>query len=584
MPPSPADSTFRFGTFELDVPAYALRRRGKPVRLERRPMDLLILLLERRGQLVSRADIVDRLWGADVFVDVETGVNTAIRKIRRALADSSDAPTFLETVPGKGYRFVGEARAVEAEPEESASRVTLAVLPFENLGADPEREYLADGLTEEAIAALGQIDPDHLSVIGRTSVMTYKRTTKTLAEIGRELNAAYLVEGTIRTEGARLRITPKLIRVRDQIQIWSGSYESEPPSVLEFQRELSAAIAEQIRMRLSPESLPALERRRTRDAEAYDLYLRGRYFWNQHTPPTTRRALECYTRATALDPSYALAWSGLADAHTASPITGDARPRDVWPRARDAVAHAVGAEPKLAQTQASRGFLDFWLNWDWKAAEQAFRAATALDPGYAFAHRMRGIVRAHSGQHESARVSAKRARELDPLHAMEHALSAQVAFQARDYSEAMQFARQATVIDPDFWIGHFQLAQAYEQLGKADEALGVLQTAARLSGGNSKPIGLRGYILAKRGQTGGAEDVLRTLEAIANERYVPPYAMALVHAGLGRPDLAFEWLERAYDALDVHLVFLAHDPKWDALRADPRCGAILGRCGFGYRR
>src|SRR5262249_39461379 len=216
--------TLRFRDFELDVSAYQLRRQGQAVRLERRPMDLLIMLVERRRQLVTRTEIVDRLWGKDVFVDVETGVNTVVFKVRQALRDSPDAPAYVETVPGKGYRFIAPVEVVPG-PGTAPSWVTLGVLPVENLSGDPAREYLADGLAEDTIAALAQIDPEHVGVIGRTSVMAYKRTTRSLGEIGHDLNADYLVESSLRAENDRLRITSKLIRVRDQVQVWSETYD-----------------------------------------------------------------------------------------------------------------------------------------------------------------------------------------------------------------------------------------------------------------------------------------------------------------------------------------------------------------------
>jgi TolB-like protein len=272
---SDSRETFRFRDFELDVAAYELRRHGRSVRLERQPMDVLILLVERRGLLVSRADIVKRLWSDDVFVDVETGVHTAIRKIRQALQDSPQEPMFVETVSGKGYRFVAPVDVVPANRESSvpsARRVTLGVLPFENLGSDPEREYLAAGLTDETSASLAQIDPDRLSVKGRT--LRYKGTTKTAAEIGRELSVEYLVESSIRAEADRLRVTVKLIRVSDQEYVWSHSYERQPSSVLGLQQELSTAIAQQIRLRLAPDRLTGLVRRQTGNAEAYDAFLR----------------------------------------------------------------------------------------------------------------------------------------------------------------------------------------------------------------------------------------------------------------------------------------------------------------------
>lgn len=517
----------------------------------------------------------------------ENNLNQNISTLRRALGESRGENRYIATIPGKGYRFLADVEGggalsgpVQAPPE----RVTVAVLPFENLSSDPEREYLADGLTEETIAALGQLDPEHLGVIGRTSVMTYKKATKTLGEIGSELGASYLVESTLRGEGGRFRVTSKLIRVKDQVQVWTASYDGVPASVLNFQRELSAAIAEQIRLRLSPERLSALARRQTRNAEAYDLYLRGRHYWHQLTPPTTKRAVECFSRATQLDPEYALAWSGLADAYAASPINGDAPPLGMWPLAREAAARSAAAEPNLAEAQTSLGFVKFWFDWDWLVAEAAYRKAIELDPSYPMAHRMLGIALAHMGRYAEARPEMARLRELDPLLAVNQALSAQVAFAGREYAAAVQFARQAIVVDPEFWIGLFQLGQAYEQSGESELALEALNKAGRFSGGNSKAISLRGYLFAKLGRANEAREVLNTLEAIARERYVPPYAMALVHAGLGESELTLEWLDRALAVRDVHLAFLPVDPKWDAFRGDPRFQALLKRCGFSEGR
>ena len=391
---------FRFNDFELDVAAYQLRRQGRVVRLERQPMDVLILLIERRRQLVSRADIVERLWGKEVFVDVDTGVHTAIRKIRQALGDSISAPAFVETVPSKGYRFVADVEVVSrtsdsglaaalvepspapehlqtndvatgelhgresiekvaaapapaagsdtapASPRWSAhparvlmavvavalvtglvvwtglnggvpaSRVTLAVLPFEYLGSDPEREYLAAGLTEETSASLAQIDLEHLIVKGRT--LGYRGTAKTAAEIGRELSVDYLLESTLRAEGRRLRVTTTLIRVGDQEHVWSRSYDRDPTSLLGLQQELSTSIAEQIRLRLSRDNLREVRQRQTQNADAYDAYLKGRYFHSRRTAATNALATREYERAIALDSNYALAWAGLASAYAAS--------------------------------------------------------------------------------------------------------------------------------------------------------------------------------------------------------------------------------------------------------------------------
>lgn len=641
--PDPRES-FRFGEFELSVASYQLRRNGRPVRLERQPMDLLILLVERRTQLVSRGEIVDLLWGKDVFVDVETGVHTAIRKIRQALHDAPETPTFIETVPGKGYRFVAPVEVVASspgsstEPEALAGRpavtesatpttgenvsagdipgrtprrrarvvtgliavalaaglgawawnnadatrpsVIIAVLPFENLSGDAERDYLADGLTEETIVTLGQIDPDRMQVVGRTSMTEYRRTSKSLATIGRELNADYLVESSVRAEGGRLRITAKLIRVRDQVQLWSDSYNREPGSMLGLQQEMSAAIAEQVRLRLSPERLDALARRQTRNPDAYDLYLRGLNFANQRTPPTTRRAIEYFQRATTLDPDYALAWSGLASAYVASPINGDSDPLNVRPRARAAVAQAVRLGPNLAEAQFALGAENWLLEWDWPAAEAAFRRAVALDSSNAMAHVTLGHVLSQMGRHADAQPLMRRARELDPLYAMPYAMSSQVAFQRGDYPLALEHAGEAIALDPEFWIGHMMRAQVFEQQGHNDRALEELTAAARFSGSNSKALSLRGYVLAKVGRANEARALMATLETVSRQQYVPPYTFALIHAGLRETDAVFEWLDRAYAARDVHLIYLHVDAKWDSYRDDPRFIALLARCDF----
>ena len=546
-------------------------------------MDLLLLLVERRNQLVSREEIVARLWGNKVFVDVEMGVNTAIRKVRQALQDSPTSPQFIETVSGKGYRFIAPLAADGIKKRESqpSSRVMLAVLPFQNLSKDPAQEYFSDGMTEETIGYLGCVSPERMGVIARTTSMAYKGTSKTIREIGNELGVDYVLESSVRLEKNRARITSQLIRVADQTHIWAETYDRELTGILSIQSELGTAIARHVQLQLSPGRLNALEHRQTSNVEAYDLYLRGRYFWNQLSPATTRKAMEFYRRATELDPNYALAWSGIADAYSTGPISGDASPLEIWERVHDAVAHAVASGPNLPECQTSLGFMKFWIDWDWKAAEDAFRRSMEFDPSYPLAYRLLGIVLAHmGGRSDEAGAAIRRAREIDPLNAATIALSSQVAFAARDYLSAVNFAEQAIATDPEVWIGYMQLGQALEQTGQPERAIEALNSAGRLSGGNSKPVSLRGYILATVGKEHEARDVLDALHAVAREKYVPPYAMALVHAGLHERDAAVDWLERAYDTHDVHLLFPVFDPKWDSYRNEPRFKALIDRCGF----
>ena len=367
------------------------------IRLEPKVMQVLVLLAAHAGQVVTKERLMQAVW-PDAFVTDDV-LTRAISELRRVFGDDARESRFIQTIPKSGYRLIapvspgGRARHVPTSNDAAAvdDRASIAVLPFEHLGG-PEREYLTDGLTEEISASLGQIDPEHLTVKGRTSTRRYKNTSKSLAEIGQELGVEYLLEGSVRAESSRLRVTSKLIRARDQVQIWAESYESEPGSMLELQRELSAAIARQVRLRLSPDRLTALALRHTRNAEAYDLYLRGRHLWNQLTPETNRRAIESYQRATQLDPEFALACAGLADIYSASPINSDVPPRDVSAQARDAAARAVASGADLAETQTALGTVHYWLDWDWPAAEAAYRKAIAVDPGFSQAHRVLGIV------------------------------------------------------------------------------------------------------------------------------------------------------------------------------------------------
>ena len=635
----------QFGEFVLDVAAYELRQGDRSVRLERLAMDLLMLLVERRDQLVTRGEIAERLWGPDVFLEIDASVNTLIRKIRRALHDPVEQPRFIQTVQGKGYRFIAAvsvipaasplpapvsdppappialdpevARASGRRREDGAARtfysrtrlvawtvaaalavtvgwswhlrrvgarapVVVAVLPFENLSGDAEREYLADGLTDETAASLGQtIDPERVTILARVATRPYKGSAKSAAEIGMELGAEYLIVGSLQAEDDRVRVTSTLVRVRDQAQVWSQTYAREPVSLLSMQQELGAAVAQQVRLQRSPERVESLIHRQTDNAEAYDLYLRGRYYWNQLTPATTKRALDAYSKATALDPHYALAWSGIADAYTTGPIMGDARPLGVRDLSRHAADRAVRAGSRLAEPHTSAAVHQFFLEWDWRRAEASFRQAITIDPSYAMAHRLLGVMLSHGSRHDEARRELRRARELEPNYVMNHALSVMVEYHAGDLEAAIAHARRALALDPEFWIAHYQLAQVLEGFGRTDAALEALASAARFSNhSNSKPLALRGYILARAGRRSDAADTLSTFEAISASRYVPPYARALVYAGLGDLDQMFGWLEQAFVERDVHLIFLTVDPKWQVFRKDARFQDLVRRCDF----
>jgi TolB-like protein/Flp pilus assembly protein TadD len=571
----------KFAHYELDPAACELRRRGRPVRLERLPMELLLLLVERRGALVTREEIAARLWDTNVFHDIDNGIHTAIRKVRQALNDSPARPVFVQTVPGRGYRFIAPVTIADSAPSAASSqRICVAVLPFENLAGDPDQEYLSDGLTEETIAALGNLAPERLTVIARSSVMRYKRSKKTAREIAGELGADYLLEGTFRRDEHSVRITAGLVRARDQAQVWSGNYDRDGRSFLQLQEELGKAIAQHIQIGFTREPSSAHPRHTTADPDAYDLYLRGKHYWNQIRPTTLRRAIECFEAAVSKDPGFALAWSGLADTYSVLPVTSDGDPAELWPKARHAADEALRLQPALAESCTSSGVVAFWLDWDWRRAEQELRRAVLLNPSYASGHRFLAHVLSNLGRHAEALAVMGNARRLDPLSPALHAVSGQLLLQARQFEHAADEAQHALALHSEFWLGHLILGKAYERTQRAAAALAEFDTAFQLSEGNTEALSLKGYTLAAMGRRTQAEQVLRTLLETARTRFVPPYNVALLYAGLGIADAAYECLEQARLVRDVHVVFLTVEPKWDPLRGQPAFQSLLQRCGL----
>jgi TolB-like protein/DNA-binding winged helix-turn-helix (wHTH) protein/Flp pilus assembly protein TadD len=628
---------------------------GHRVKLERIPMDLLILLVERRGDLVSREEIVERLWGKGSFLDAESGVNTAVRKVRQALKDSTGGPTFIQTISGKGYRFCGSiesgqaadasgSAAIRREPPVEAGivpnpappaleigaepaggvpvanarglrealggwkltiaaaaaagllllvtlylsssllkfhlspPVTLALLPFENLTGNADQEYFADGLSEETIAVLGKLNPSRLIVIARTSTMAYKHHTKTASQIGQELGADYLVEGSVRREGERVRVTARLIRVRDQSRIWSENYDRVGLGVIRIQDELGDAIARQVQVELSPSD--SNQRKQTEILDAYDPYLLGKHYWNQVTPPAVRKSIEYYQTAIAKDPMYALAFAGLADSYTILPIIGGAPPADIWPLARNAASQAIRLNDSLSEAQAAAGYVDFWLEWNWGRSAERLRRAIQLNPNNASAHRYYAHLLCNSGRFTESIAQITKAHQLDPVAPTTNAMAGQFLFYAGRLPEAIEALDKAFAIDPGFWVAHIMRGRVYEQSRNWEAAIRSFERAYNTSGGSPIALSLKGSALALSGRRTEAEQIVHDLIEAGNRRFIPPSTIALVYAGLGDAESALKWLERAYEARDVGMMFLTIDPKWSDLRLNSRFQALLKRCHF----
>ena len=605
---------YEFGEFELDLDAVQLRHRGQPVRLERRPLDLLILLVERHGQLVSRDDIIAALWPERVIIDFESGLNTLVRKVRNALGDASDEPRFIETVPGRGYRFIAQVRPVTVaeSPQTTNSRrraahpvtavvvvlllaagvvgigryfmaepeqIRIAILPFDNLTGDANLGYIASGLAEETNTSLAQIDLPNLSVIGVVSTTAVAGSDLPLSAIGRQLGADFVVKSSLRLERSRIRVTSRLLRVDDGEQLWSASFDRELTNLLGLQRELSIAIAEQVRQTLSPDIAAAIDRRQTQNPEAYSLYLRGRHAWMQFQPDSVPRALNYYRQAVELDPTYALAWAGLAHTLITSTATIDASRNSVLSTAYEALQKALDYGPDLAESQLALGSFYLFLESDVVAAEAAARRAIALDPNSAMSHMFLGITLAQADNPLEARAMMRRARELDPLFPLMFANSAIVSLDSGEPEEALEFATQAIAINPQFWVGYLHQGGAHLQLGNYGAALQAYTQAEKLSGYNAvRPAAGRAYVLAVMGREDEARDILAELEALSARRNIPHYLLATIHVGLGEIDKAFELLEQGVAANEVFCLDLVRSRHLAALQDDLRFEPLLERC------
>ena len=471
----------KIGEYELDPESYELSGGGVGIKLERIPLDLLLLLVERRGGIVTREEIIAHLWGKDVYLDVDNGINTAIRKLRRVFHDDPARPAYIRTVMGKGYQFIAEVEPVASKKiaPPSTTRAMLVVLPFDNLSADPEQEYFADGLTEETISHLGQMDPDRLGVIARISSIAYKRSVKSAAQIATELHVDYLLESSVRRHERRVRITSQLIRANDQTHMWAESYDRELTSLLDVQNEIGAAIARQVQLRLVP---GLLDSRRERDVDAHDLYLRGRFYWNQLTTSGIRQAILFFEQAVARDPSYAAAYAGIGECYAVLPITSDAFTPDIHPKALEAANKAVELDESLAEAHAAIGAIKTWMEWDWKGAETSLERAIALNPSFLNAHRWYALVLSATGRHQQSASEMTIARRLDPLSALMHGLSGGLMYNAGEDQRAIEHLRDALAINSNLWVLHLWIGKPYERQGHFVMALQNYQMAFELSG------------------------------------------------------------------------------------------------------
>lgn len=488
------------------------------------------------------------------------------------------AVTVVVVAVGTAIYVVRERNGSPAKPP--AGRIMLAVLPFDNLSGDPEQEYFSDGLTEEMISQLGRLQPLRLGVIARTSAMHYKGTRKGIREIGRELGVDYILEGTVRRAGERVRISAQLIQVRDQTHLLAESYERDLRDVLALQSDVARAIADEIQLNLTPKRQTSLVSNRAMNPEVHELYLKGRYFWNKRTEDGIKKALEYFEQAIQKDSNYALAYAGLADCYGTLTVHGVLPPQEAYPRAKAAAMRALEIDDGLAEAHTSLGWARFHYDLDPSGAEKEYKRAIELNPNYETAHHWYALYLAETGRQEEAYAEIKRARELDPTSLMINANAGLIFYFARQYDQAMQEYRETLRMDPNFPQAHLYLGQAYERKGMFAEAIAELQRAVTLSGGKPIMLAALGRSYAVSGKRREARKVLRLLREVAKQTYVSPYYVAALYAGLGQRDQAFQWLEKADLDRDDHMIWLKVDPVWDSLRSDSRFQDVLLRVGL----
>jgi len=639
MEPQRRASVLRFGHYELDLHSREVRKGGMRIRVQQQPLKLLEILLERPGEMVTREELRTRIWPNESFGDFDQAVNVAVTKLRAALQDSAENPQYVETLPKRGYRLIApvaivgglspdpteaSARNVSGGATHDAGRVagmadapphllslrgwkiiafallvcllilagwvwrsnrqpsfsirSLAVLPLDNLSGDASQDYFADGMTDQLITDLAQISA--LRVISRTSVMSYKRARKPLPEIARELNVDAVIEGTVLRSGDQVRITAQLIQASADKHLWAKSYEGNLQDTLAVQKSVADDIAEQIRIELTPQERAGLKNVKAVNPEAYEDYLKGRYFWNKRTPDALKKAIDYFNQAIERDSNYAPAYSGLADSYA---ILGAWQyavldPKETYPRAKAAAIKAVELDDTLAEAHISLAMSTDMFVWDWEAAEREYKRGIELNPGYATGHHWYAEHLSETGRNDEAIAEIRKAESLDPLSLITGADVATLLVIARRYDEAIEHAKKTIELGPDFAVSHFALGMAYEQKGQSGGAIAAFQKAVEFSGGNTAFKSNLAHAYAVAGRRSDAVAILNELKDRSKHEFLNPSEIALIYVGLGQKDQAMVWLEKAYEGRFDPVILTW--PAFDPLRSDPRFHDLVRRIGL----
>lgn len=456
---------------------------------------------------------------------------------------------------------------------------SIAVLPFANATAEPDMEYLSDGITESIIHGLSQL-PTLRKVIAHSSVMSYKGRAVDPRQVGRELDVQAVLAGRILQQGEDLTLEVELLRVADGSRLWGERYHRNLANIFTLQEEIPQEICENLRLRLTGQEKTRLAKRQTESGEAYQAYLKGRYFWNKRTEDGLKKGIEYFEEAIAKDPNYPLPYAGLADSYALLGTYGSLPPKTAYPKAKAAAVTALGMDDTLAEAHASLGLVRLEYDWQWREAEKEYKRALNLNPGYATAHQWYAEYLTAMGRSDEAIAEIERAHELDPLSLIINAILGWVFYYAGRHDRAIQQFHKTLELDANFARAHFYLGRTYLQKEMFEQAIGEFQKAIDLSRGSPAMVAGLAHAYAVAGQRGKAIETLDDLKELSRRKYLPPYETALIYAGLGERDQALAWLEKAYEERSSLLVFLKADPRVDSLRSNSRFQELVRRLKF----
>jgi TolB-like protein len=580
----PAPEIIRFDKYEVDVSAGRLLKRGTRVKLRDQSFRILTMLLEQPGKVVTREQLRQQLWPEDTFVDFDNILNNAVARLREALNDSAEHPRFIETLPKRGYRFIGSlSLSDQISKRMPQQRIKLVVLPFANLSGDISQEYVGEGMTEEIITELAALAPERLAVIARTTAMHYKGSHKDVARIARELGVDYVVEGGVRLEEDRISTNIQLIQASDQTHLWAKRYDAAQHEILAALSSATNAIAEQIGILQdidkSQQAINVLKRpykKPTEDIAAYNVYLQGRIHLSKWTPDGILYAKQCFEDAITRDPEFALAHCSLAEAYWYIGFFGFIVPKDAFSTGVWSALRAIEIDGSLAEAHTMLGSYRKELDYNWPEVQREMKRALELNP-YSprcrFYNGISGLM--PLGRIEKSIAEIEFALEMDPLSSYIHCWLAEILDLGRQYERGM---REVTLVmnhEPDYWMSHLVAGQFYRDMQLYDKASAALRRATELAGESPYMLGWLGQALVNSGDTPEARAILERLHAIASQAYVPPTSFAWIYLALGEIDQAISWMDRAIDARDANIVPIKTYPFLDPIRDDPRFTALL---------